>query len=333
MTNKAKQTAQTLAKNALSVCQALLPGGYKAGNYWLCGDISGSEGQSLYVHLSGNRAGFWSDNATGEHGDLLELIKIQQSCTIGEAIKYAGNFANLPQANSLPKSNKPQKAKDLTKLALKIWEASTHISNTLAAKYLVKRGLSSKVVNNSVNLRFHARCKVLRSHGKADYKPALIAAVRDNKGALIAIHRTFLDAPGVKADMKSPKRALATTRNGAVYFCSSKNADCLVIAEGIETALSLKTCFPAANLAAVLSAGNMQNFAPPAKYSRIVIAADAGKAGHAAAHALKAKLQSEGLKVCIITPTGDDDFNTDLQTIGKDTLKAHITHSLKGYIK
>ena len=45
------------------------------GNYWQAGSVAGERGQSLYVHLAGGRRGKWTDAATGEKGDLLDLIR------------------------------------------------------------------------------------------------------------------------------------------------------------------------------------------------------------------------------------------------------------------
>ena len=53
------------------------------GRYWLVGDVSNTPGRSLCPSASGREirqgaAGKWTDAATGEHGDLLDLIR--ESC-------------------------------------------------------------------------------------------------------------------------------------------------------------------------------------------------------------------------------------------------------------
>ena len=52
------------------------------GRYWVIGDVMNTPGRSLYVRLTGpdsgpGAAGKWTDAATGEHGDLLDLIRPQ----------------------------------------------------------------------------------------------------------------------------------------------------------------------------------------------------------------------------------------------------------------
>ena len=56
-----------------------LSNGRRQGRYWLVGDVANTPGRSLFVRLSGpesgkGAAGKWTDAATGEHGDLLDLI-------------------------------------------------------------------------------------------------------------------------------------------------------------------------------------------------------------------------------------------------------------------
>ena len=57
-----------------SVLVALLPAGKKRGGKFLIGDVLGSPGDSLEVVLDGDKAGLWTDRATGDGGDAFALI-------------------------------------------------------------------------------------------------------------------------------------------------------------------------------------------------------------------------------------------------------------------
>ncbi len=64
---------------AEAVCRHYLSNGRREGRYWLVGDVDNTPGRSLYRAPAGARdrpgaAGKWTDAATGEHGDLLDLI-------------------------------------------------------------------------------------------------------------------------------------------------------------------------------------------------------------------------------------------------------------------
>ncbi|MEY4755610.1 MAG: hypothetical protein RJA34_508, partial [Pseudomonadota bacterium] len=50
------------------------PSGKRRQNKYLVGDVMGGPGDSLELLLSGPKAGLWTDRATGEGGDILDLI-------------------------------------------------------------------------------------------------------------------------------------------------------------------------------------------------------------------------------------------------------------------
>jgi len=73
------EIVRRLAQHAEAVCRHYLSNGCRTGRYWHVGDIANTPGRSLYVHLSGERTGKWVDAATGEHGDLLDLIALNRN--------------------------------------------------------------------------------------------------------------------------------------------------------------------------------------------------------------------------------------------------------------
>jgi putative DNA primase/helicase len=120
---------------------------------------------------------------------------------------------------------------DTSAMARRLWDASQPIAGTLAQDYLARR----KIVSTSAELRFHPRAQ-LGSKADARFFPALIAAIRDDRG-LVAVHRTFLDPKSAwKAAIEDPKRMLGRPGTGAVRL--SPPGEVLGLAEGIETALS-----------------------------------------------------------------------------------------------
>lgn len=60
-----------------SVLAALFPAGRKRGGKFLTGDVLGSPGDSLEIVLDGEKAGLWTDRATGDGGDIFALIAAQ----------------------------------------------------------------------------------------------------------------------------------------------------------------------------------------------------------------------------------------------------------------
>ena len=112
MNSLAGDLARRLAREAEAVCRHYLPHGRRNGRYWVTGDADDTPGRSLYVRLSGpdsgpGAAGKWSDAATGEHGDLLDLIGRRRHLSrIADAIGEARAFLSLPRnecAGTLPR--------------------------------------------------------------------------------------------------------------------------------------------------------------------------------------------------------------------------------------
>ena len=83
MSSDAAELAHRLARDAEAVCRHYLSNGRREGRYWLVGDVANTPGRSLFVRLRGpdhgkGAAGKWTDAATGEHGDLLDLIALNR---------------------------------------------------------------------------------------------------------------------------------------------------------------------------------------------------------------------------------------------------------------
>ena len=77
MRRDASELAHRLAREAEAVCRHYLSNGKREGRYWLVGDVHNSPGRSMFVRLQDSKkgpAGKWTDAATGEHGDLLDII-------------------------------------------------------------------------------------------------------------------------------------------------------------------------------------------------------------------------------------------------------------------
>ena len=57
----AKEVSRQLAQRAEDIARYLLPNGKKSGSEWRVGSIDGESGESLGVHLTGEKSGVWSD--------------------------------------------------------------------------------------------------------------------------------------------------------------------------------------------------------------------------------------------------------------------------------
>lgn len=107
---KANEIAQRLADNIERVVHELLPNGKREGQEWRCGSANGEEGKSLGVHLSGPKAGVWSDFSAGTGGDALDLWMAVRGGSLPQSIDEAASFLGIriqkPERKVYPKPKK-----------------------------------------------------------------------------------------------------------------------------------------------------------------------------------------------------------------------------------
>lgn len=102
-----------LAQSTQTVAEMLLPGGHKDGQEWRAGSTRGDKGESLGVHLTGPKAGIWSDFATDEKGDLLDLWCAARGVELPEALEQARAWLGVerPQPYGEPRQAYTRPAK------------------------------------------------------------------------------------------------------------------------------------------------------------------------------------------------------------------------------
>ena len=306
-----------LARRAEQVCRRYLPHGRKQGRYWIAGDLYGAKGRSLFVRLAPPGApGKWTDAATGEHGDLLDIIRASiGTASLKPALDQARAFLAMP---AVPAGGE-EGAYDRIEAARRLWRACRAIGGTHAEAYLRARAIHRC---RFPSLRFHP---ALNYRDRSGFRrlPVLVAAVAGDDGAIDGIHRTWLDpAAPAKAQVASPRKALGHVHGRAVRF-GAPGHDTLLVGEGIETVLSLITAVPAIPAAAALSAGSLGAFAPPPGLAHLVIARDNDAEGQRATERLRRRCRELGIPTAVIVSERDD-FNGDLITFGAQALAARI---------
>lgn len=89
--------ARRLADRVNDVAHHLLPAGKREGAEWRVGSTNGEKGQSLGVHLKGDKAGVWCDFSTGETGDLLDLWRAVRGCDMRTALDEAKAYLGVSE--------------------------------------------------------------------------------------------------------------------------------------------------------------------------------------------------------------------------------------------
>ena len=94
---EAHEIAVALTERIVSLCQHLLPNGKRRGKEWCVGSINGETGDSLRVHLNGEKAGVWCDFANeSDRGDALDLVEAIKNLSTIDAMDWARSWLGWP---------------------------------------------------------------------------------------------------------------------------------------------------------------------------------------------------------------------------------------------
>ncbi|MBV8697110.1 DUF7146 domain-containing protein [Bradyrhizobium sp.] len=336
MPRDASELAHRLAREAEAVCRHYLSNGKREGRYWLVGDVQNTPGRSLYVRLYDSPrgpAGKWTDAATSEHGDLLDIIR--ESCGLHnfrDVAEEARRFLKLPRPNHevAPKVARPAVQRGSREAAGRLFAISRPIDGTLVELYLRRRGIEE--VHHGGSLRFQPRCYYYpHDQDTPEIWPAMIARVTDLDGTITGVHRTWIDPEGFephrlgKAPIDTPRRAMGDLLGNAVRFGVAE--DVLTAGEGIETMLSLRFVLPAMPMASALSANHLAAMLLPPGLRRLYIARDADATGDTVQAVLLQRAETAGIEAIPLSPRLGD-FNEDLHIFGLDALRAELRRQL-----
>ena len=338
MPRQARELALRLAREAEAVCRNYLSNGRRAGRYWLVGDVKNTPGRSMFVRLEGaesgkGTAGKWTDAATGEHGDLLDVIR--ETCGLvdfHDVATEARRFLSLPrpEPDLASRSRLAPAPAGSPESARRLFAMSHPVAGTLVETYLRTRGITSLPRANS--LRFHPRCYYRPDqYSPTETWPAMVAAVTDLGGSITGVHRTYL-APSElgslgngKAPIDTPRRAMGHLLGNAVRFGAAD--DVAAAGEGIETMLSLLCAMPEMPMLAALSAAHLAAILFPRTLRRLYIVRDNDPAGDGAMTELLDRTRTAGIEAVPLSPSCDD-FNDDVSRFGVAALRA----SLRGQV-
>jgi Toprim domain len=272
----------------------LLPAGKRKGGYWTVGSVAGEPGGSLFIHLSGPRRGKWTDAATGEFGDGLDLLAAchyrgdrkaaYAAALVRLGLDTSGTGVPRPAPRETPPAKDP--APSNRSAAIHMWlSARETLRDTPVAAYLAARGIDlAELTRQPRCLRFHP---ALWNRESGRSWPAMVAAISDAAGVHVATHRTWLQqnraGRWIKARLEDPKMVLGTYGGGTIRLwrgasrkplADAPEGDAVIIAEGIEDGLSCALCCPELRVLAAVSLANMARVVLPPAVRTVILAAD-----------------------------------------------------------
>jgi len=289
-------------------------------------------------HISVNlKTGAWIDYRDSSlSGGPLHLLTKIKGMSFKEALEYGASKAGIsPEMRELPASQlasqEVQKERDLAKIqedkariekAQALWQKGVSIEGTLAERYLREH---RKIEGDLPKDLRYLPC--FKDKALGDTFPCLMVGARSPTGEITGLQLTFLDPDTAgKADLSVAKKSYGVLKGSAVTI---SDGDCasniLFIAEGVETALSLKEAGLQGTIKATLGLSNMRHLAPENTSTHLVICADHDAPDSPAAKSLDKSvfdLQAKGYTVTVVKPEKlGDDFNDVLKTHGPQKIK------------
>ncbi|MDQ0470071.1 DUF7146 domain-containing protein [Labrys wisconsinensis] len=323
----ASELAHRLGRQAEAVCHHYLSNGQRQGNYWQVGDVRNTEGRSMFVRLRDTPkgpAGKWNDAATGEHGDLLDVIRETLGLIdFADIAEEARTFLSLPHPEpepALPRRGMSPVPSGSAEAARRLIAITQPITGTIVQTYLRGRGIT--LLHGCGGLRFHPRCYYKPEDGPTEIWPAMIAAVTDLNDKITGAHRTWLAPDGSdKAPIDTPRKAMGDLLGNAVRI--GVPGSVMAAGEGIETMLSLRQVLPDMAMAPALSAAHLAGILFPPTLRRLYIVRDDDSAGDGARDMLIERANADGIEAIPLSPALGD-FNEDLRLLGIDALRAGV---------
>lgn len=335
----AREISTMLAARIQSVVAELLPHGHREGHEWVHPSLTGTSRRSLSVHLSGLKAGVWSDFSSGDAGDALDLVAtVSFGGNRGAALDWARSWLGLDTTRGGPQPSRPEprpptSAEDVDAAerqasAVRIFlAAEIALAGTPAEAYLAARGINlAELGRQPRSLRYHPG---LHNRESGRKWPALLAAITGDDGQIMAVHRTWLalDSAGRwgKAPLRAAKMSLGRVTGGTIRLwrgasgkamAKAPEGEAVAIGEGIETCLSVAVACPDQRVLSAVSIANMANITLPAAIRTVILLKDNDGDNKAAAKALRRAIshfQEDGRIVRIAIPPVGKDFNDTLR--------------------
>lgn len=308
---------------------------------------------SFSLIIQGEKTGSWCNFESGEAGrDLIGLYMNIHGVSFKEALSQLAKQRGITSEkilNNMPdtiKNNQIHNQSNDKKIAYarEVYRKTISIYGTPAEKYLQNRGLEGQLPND-----FRYTPNAIHPDTK---KPThtLIAPIKNNKNEITGVVRIFLNKDGTKLNktligqdnqpFKAVQKAnLGVMKNAAVTIQSNPISNTLLVAEGVETALSIAKAKPNENVLASLSVSQLKQIPVSSKIKNIVICADNDGSNPNSRKALISAVDhhlKSGKKVFISMPHGHEksDFNDLLKQGGipkvLDILEKRVEiHNLK----
>jgi Toprim domain len=333
---------QRLRSRVEELARQLLPNARREGKMLVVGSINGEPGQSMVINFAGDHQGRWKDFASGEGGDMLDLIAAcehlpEKRDAVAWAKRWLGIEDNWQRGTKGPTQEERRARSEAARQLLAYQQAKEAlaresrirgakalylkgepIDGTPGEHYLRGRGLEPAACGGRAAtwpgaLRYHSEIWCKAAGVKV---PAMLAPIYLADGRQVATHRTFLmrDSRGwTKLDIARPKTVLGPLGGGFVPInkgASGKpmsrmlEGEPVYVTEGIEDAIVVRMKKPDARVICSVSLANLGAIVLPEVARRLIVVCDRDENEQAQEQLERsiARHQARGLEVGIVMP-------------------------------
>ncbi|MES2214776.1 MAG: AAA family ATPase [Pseudomonadota bacterium] len=321
----------------------------------------------IAVRISGEGSGQWYDFSASTGGDLFALVQEHKACDFKEASDYLRSITGI-RSNSHLKLVYDHQNSELTKahigakqrlqkeeiakqqMVSKLRARSKEIrSKSIAHHYLEKRSITC-------HLSEDIRTTGIIGSEQSKYYPAIVVFARDAQDNITGGQQILLDKTlYTKADIYTPKKSfgkiagsfvnvgsiIVSSQDKKSVDLSSASPKCqiTIIAEGLETALSVKQALAKSStqhesmqikVLCSLGISNISNY-PATSAEKIIIAADNDGLHSSVSKTIEfatKTLQGKGAFVEVVSPDQQGDFNDILQKNGEEPIQMAFANAI-----
>lgn len=309
-----------------NLAPSLSPFQAKPGKAGPCPVHGGRDGFRVFKKTASKSSGGFCQTC-GSYADGIALLMWVNRWTFHEALaevgarlgvidpngRRAGDIAPLPARKAqveVPKGPSDAWIRDALR---KMWRGCVPLTDPVAEParlYLRSRGIlvwDRPGLERTV--RFHPALSYRNSEGQVSMHPAIVTLLICPTGQAVTVNRHYLTAKGEKAPVEEckmmfpiPSDRLSAFKGSAVI--TSKPAEVIDVAEGLETALSVETAI-GKPVWPMVNSYLLQHFEPPVGTTAVRIWADKDRSGggQEAARALKQRLWEMGIRAQIKLPS------------------------------
>ncbi|HBN23059.1 MAG TPA: hypothetical protein DD412_07465 [Holosporales bacterium] len=331
---------------------------------------------SLSINLTGLHAGSWKNWESNERGSILSLVQAEKGLDFNGALSYVRDYCRGSASNEIDSFLKGEKGSEVSpaerqaereaskleqqqreKEALSLKEAklsdisaliekTRQITGTPAETYLRKeRGIQGELSDSLRYLPAWTTFTYSGHDGNTSFGGALVSVAKDLGGKTTAVQLTYLTAEGErskdKAGEKYGKKSFGVVKGSFVELQKGDANSPIVLAEGVETALSVKEAGIKGSIYCSLGTSNMENL--EVKDRDVIIAGDwdgsTDKPSWLSTEKAKVSLEEKGNRVQIILPVETKensnkklDFNDLLTSDGVKSLQSLLQGQVPGLI-